>query len=95
MIGSVVFSEIETVAPLIVVSSFSFCSKPVAMTVTKMSFSSSVSMTEPKIMLASSLTRSYTVEAASLISYNPRSVLPVMLIRTPLAPLDVNIFEKW
>ena len=61
------------------------CSKPV-MTVTMISSPISGSITEPKIILASSLTRSYTTSAASLISCNPRSVFPVMLIKTPRAP---------
>ena len=43
-------------------------------------------MTEPQIILASGSTLRCTSSAAVLISCNPKSLPPVILIITPLAP---------
>src|SRR5439155_484514 len=60
--------------------------KPVAMTVMRTSSPRAGSITAPKMMLASSWAASCTMRAASSTSCSERSVPPVKLMRTPLAP---------
>ena len=75
----------EEKAPRRVVGFFS--SKPVAMTVTRISSWRVSSKAEPKMMLASGLAASWTMLAAVSTSSRPRSDEPVMLMSTPMAPL--------
>ena len=60
--------------------------KPVAMTVILTSSFMFSSITEPKMMLASSCAASWISVSASLTSCSVRSRPPVMLIRMPVAP---------
>ena len=62
-------------------------SKPVAMTVMRTSSTRLASMTEPKMMLASSCAASWISVEASLTSNSVRSGPPVMLMRMPVAPV--------
>ena len=61
-------------------------SKPVAMTVMRTSSLMDSSMTAPKIIFASESTLLVIILAASSTSYIPKSLPPVMLNSTPLAP---------
>ena len=61
-------------------------SKPVAITVTRISSPSSSSMTAPKMMLEFASAAEWISSAASLTSNSPRSLPPVMLSRMPVAP---------
>jgi len=67
-------------------------SKPVAMTVTRISSSSELSKVAPKMMLASGCAASCTRLAAASTSSRPMSSEPVTLISTPCAPfMEVSI----
>src|SRR3989338_4997467 len=61
-------------------------SKPVAITVMRTSSDIASSITAPKIILASLSTLLVIILAASSTSYIPRSLPPVILNKTPLAP---------
>ena len=66
-------------------------SNPVAITVIIISSSRLLSITAPKIMLASGSTLLCTNYAAVFTSCNPKSSPPVMFIITPFAPsIDVS-----
>ena len=62
-------------------------SKPVAMTVTRISSSSVSSKVAPKMVSASGCTACCTSVAACSTSSRPMSMEPVTLMSTPLAPL--------
>ncbi len=69
---------------------FSFCScrsNPVAMTVTRISPCIAASVTAPNITSASSPTASWITSLICVTSPSVKSLPPVMLISTPLAPL--------
>ena len=69
-------------------------SKPVAITVITISSPNDSSITDPQIIFASGSTLLWTNSAAVLISCNPKSLPPVMLIITPLAPsIDVSVMD--
>ena len=72
--------------PILGSSSAGFLSKPVAITVTRISSSIVSSKVAPKMVRASGWTACCTREAACSTSSRPMSIEPVTLIRTPLAP---------
>jgi hypothetical protein len=68
------------------ISVFAALLKPVAITVIRTSSLRFGSITEPKMMLASSCAACWISDDASLTSCSVRSGPPVMLIRMPVAP---------